>query len=73
MLNAVGAAPAILTDSEQILLGSGMTDEAIEAAALSARKALGEVTNLFTPSGYKRRLIKALVRDALIELRGQAV
>lgn len=73
VLNAVGAAPAILTDSEQILLGSGMTDEAIEAAALSARKALGEVTNLFTPSGYKRRLIKALVRDALIELRGQAV
>jgi hypothetical protein len=34
---------------------------------------LSEVTNLYTPSGYKRRLIKALVKDALIELRDQPV
>jgi len=72
VLNAVGAAPKALTESERLLMASGLTDEAIEAAALGARQSLGEVTNLFTPSGYKRRLIKALIRDALVALRDQA-
>ena len=31
----------------------------------------GEVTNLFTPSGYKRRLVKTFIQDALVGLRGQ--
>jgi hypothetical protein len=34
---------------------------------------MGEITNIFTPSGYKRRLVKALIRDALVELREQSV
>ncbi len=52
-------------------MDSGLTDEAIDAAALAARQALGKITNLFTPAGYKRRLVKALIRDALLELREQ--
>ena len=69
VMGSVGPEPKALTDSAEIILGSGLNDESIETAALAARASLGEVTNLFTPSGYKRRLVKALVRDALTELR----
>jgi 4-hydroxybenzoyl-CoA reductase subunit beta len=72
VLGSVAAMPTILAESEFLLMESGLTDDAIENAALSARHALGEITNLFTPAGYKRRLIKALVRDALFELRTRA-
>jgi CO/xanthine dehydrogenase FAD-binding subunit len=68
---SVAPAPKVLDTSERILMDSGLTDEAIDAAALAARQALGKITNLFTPAGYKRRLVKALIRDALIELREQ--
>ncbi len=71
VMGSVGPEPKRLTDSEQILVESGLTDDAIEAAAQSARPALGEVTNLYTPSGYKRRLVRAMVREALQELREQ--
>lgn len=73
VMNSIGAAPKILVAAEQILLEQGLSDEGIEAAANAARGTMGEITNLFTPSGYKRRLVKALIRDALIELREQAV
>ena len=73
VMNSIAAAPKVLVESERILLEAGLTDAAIEAAAAAARGALGEVTNLFTPSGYKRRLVKTFIRDALVELRTQAV
>jgi len=72
VMNSIGAAPKVLAESEQILQKSGLTDAGIEEAALAARGAMGEITNLFTPSGYKRRLVKALIRDALVELREQS-
>lgn len=73
IMNSMGAAPKVLIASEQILQKSGLTDEGIEEAALAARGTMGEITNIFTPSGYKRRLVKALIRDALGELREQPV
>jgi len=72
VMNSIAAAPKVLGESERILLEAGLTDAAIEAAAASARGALGKITNLFTPSGYKRRLVKTFIRDALVELRTQA-
>ena len=71
VMGSVAPSPKVLETSEQILLDLGLTDEAIDAAALAARQALGKITNLFTPAGYKRRLVKALIRDALLELREQ--
>jgi 4-hydroxybenzoyl-CoA reductase subunit beta len=71
VMGSVGPEPKLLTESAQIILDAGLNEESIEGAALAARSSLGEVTNLFTPSGYKRRLVKALVRDALMELRDQ--
>jgi len=72
VMNSIGAAPNVLVAAEQILLEAGLSDEGIEAAAHAARGTMGEITNLFSPSGYKRRLVKALIRDALLELREQA-
>jgi 4-hydroxybenzoyl-CoA reductase subunit beta len=71
VMGSVGPEPKRLTDSEQILIESGLTDDAIEAATHAGRPALGEVTNLYTPSGYKRRLVRSMVRDALHQLREQ--
>lgn len=73
VMGSVGPEPKVLHDAEQIILGSGLNDASIEAATLAARASLGEVTNLFTPSGYKRRLVKALIKDALRELQDQPV
>jgi 4-hydroxybenzoyl-CoA reductase subunit beta len=73
VMGSVGPEPKVLNESAEIILKQGLTDSTIEAAALAARASLGEVTNLFTPSGYKRRLVKALVKDALNELRNQVI
>jgi CO/xanthine dehydrogenase FAD-binding subunit len=72
-MNSIGPAPKVLIVSEQILKETGLTEDGIEQAALAARGTMGEITNLFTPSGYKRRLVKTLIRDALVELREQPV
>ena len=69
VMGSVGPEPKVLAESAGIIMQQGLNDDTIEAAALAARASLGEVTNLFTPSGYKRRLVKALVKDALNELR----
>ena len=73
VMGSVAPEPRIMERSAQILMESGLTDEAIDGAAQAARSALDEVTNLFTPTGYKKRLIRALVKDALTELKDQAV
>jgi 4-hydroxybenzoyl-CoA reductase subunit beta len=72
VMGSIAAAPKVLAGCEAILLEQGLNDASIDAAASAARDALGKVTNLFTPSGYKRRLIKNFVREALAELRDQA-
>ncbi len=71
VLGSIGAGPIRLRYAEQIVVERGLGDEAIEAAAEAARQDLGEVTNLFSPSGYKRRLVRGLVRRALREIRRQ--
>ncbi len=71
VMGSIAPEPRVMEKAQQILMESGFSDEAIEEAAGGFRSALSEVTNLFTPSGYKRRLIRALIKDALIELRDQ--
>jgi len=73
VMGSVGPEPRLLDSSAQLILASGLNDETIETAALAARASLGEITNLFSPSGYKRRLVKALIKDALLELRDQPI
>ena len=68
---SVGTMPLVLHKSAAIILAEGLTEASIEAAADAARDDLGEVTNLFTPPGYKKRLMRGLVRRVLNELRRQ--
>ncbi|MFW2403968.1 MAG: FAD binding domain-containing protein, partial [Gammaproteobacteria bacterium] len=72
VMGSIAAAPKALIGCERILLEQGLNDASIDAAAAAARDALGKVTNLFTPSGYKRRLVKNFVRETLAALRDQA-
>jgi len=69
VIGSIGSWPIRLRKAEAILLEQGLTDAGIDAAAEAARADLGEVNNLFSPPGYKRRLIKSIVRRALIEIR----
>jgi 4-hydroxybenzoyl-CoA reductase subunit beta len=68
---SVGTMPLLLHKSAQLILAEGLTEASIEAAADAARADLGEVTNLFTPPGYKKRLVRGLVRRVLNDLRRQ--
>ena len=68
---SVGTVPLVLRKSVAIILAEGLTEASIEAAADAARDDLGEVTNLYTPPGYKKRLVRGLVRRVLNELRRQ--
>lgn len=68
---SVGTMPLVLQKPAQIILAEGLSEAGIEAAADAVRDDLGEVTNLFTPPGYKKRLMRGLVRRVLHELRRQ--
>lgn len=69
--NALGSRPLPLVQAEQIVLAQGLTPASIEAASGVARQDLGEVTNLWTPAGYKKRLVRVLLARALDEVRRQ--
>jgi 4-hydroxybenzoyl-CoA reductase subunit beta len=71
VVGSIGSWPMRLHQAEHVIEERGLTDDAIEAAADLARQDLGEVTNLYSPSGYKRRLVRGLVRRALREIRRQ--
>ncbi len=71
VVNALGSQPMRLVSAEAVLRESRLTAASIEAAAGVARADLGEVTNLWTPAGYKRRLVRVLLARALEEVRRQ--
>lgn len=70
---AVGSRPIRLPSAEAQIVGQALSAESIEAAAQAARADLGEVTNLFSPAGYKKRVVRGLVRRILTSLRKQPV
>ncbi|WKZ13413.1 MAG: FAD binding domain-containing protein [Gammaproteobacteria bacterium] len=71
VVGSVVSWPAPLVQAARIIEEGGLTAATIEAAAEAARADLGEVTNLYSSSGYKRRVVRALVRRALDDLRRQ--
>jgi len=71
VVNALGSQPLRLVSAEVALCGSRLTAASIEAAAGVARADLGEVTSLWTPAGYKRRLVRVLLARALEQVRRQ--
>jgi 4-hydroxybenzoyl-CoA reductase beta subunit len=70
---SVGSWPVLLARAGQIIVERGLNEAAIQAAADAAREDLGEVANLFSPPGYKKRLVRGLVLQVLEQLRRQKV
>lgn len=68
---SVGSWPVPLQHSARIIEEGGLTADSIEAAAEAARGDLGELTNLYSSAGYKRRLVRTLVRRVLAALQKQ--
>jgi len=69
VLGSLTTKPCILRKPVEIVAERGLSDEAIEAAAVAARDELGALTNLYTPAAYKSLLARSLVREALLKLR----
>ncbi len=70
-LGSIAARPVPLDSVARIIEEGGLTAQTIDTAAEAARGDLGEVTNLYSTSGYKRRMLRALVRRALEAVRRQ--
>jgi 4-hydroxybenzoyl-CoA reductase subunit beta len=68
VLGSIASRPLLLLKAAAIATEGGLSQKCIEAAADAARTDLGEVSNLFSPPGYKRRLARSLVRRVLEEL-----
>jgi len=68
VVGSLVSSPRVLTRVSEIVSDRGLHAESIAAAAQAARDDLGEVSNLFSPPGYKRRLVRALVEQVLTEL-----
>jgi len=71
VVGSLVTAPIILQKPVEIILEHGLTDAAIVEATKHVREELGEVTNLFGRSIYKRQIAGVLVKRALESLRGQ--
>lgn len=71
VLGSLVTAPVSLRRSAEIIREQGLTDEAIAEAVEHVREDLGEVTNLFARSIYKKQIANVLVRRALENLREQ--
>ena len=72
VLGAIASLPMLLPTAAGIVSDRGLGTAAIAAAADAARADLGEVSNLFSPPGYKRRLARALVKQVLEQLARRA-
>jgi len=70
---SVGSWPLVLKRAGEIIVERGLNEAAIADAAAAAREDLGEVANLFSPPGYKKRLVRGLLLQVLEQLRRQKV
>jgi 4-hydroxybenzoyl-CoA reductase subunit beta len=69
VLGSISTHPVILDEPAQIVSEQGLTDEAIEQAVDAVRGELGELTNLFSRTVYKKRMANVMVKRALFALR----
>lgn len=69
VLGSLSTHPIILDQPARIVSEQGLTDEAIAEAVDEVREELGELTNLFSRTVYKKRMANVLVKRALVALR----
>lgn len=68
VVGSVVSSPRVMRSVSDIVSAEGLSEESIRLAADAARADLGEVSNLFSPPGYKRRLVRSLVEQVLRRL-----
>lgn len=61
---AVGPRPVRLRASEDAVFGTGLTDEALDAAGKSAEAAISPIDDVRASADYRRRVVRGLVRRA---------
>jgi CO/xanthine dehydrogenase FAD-binding subunit len=69
--NSLASRPLLLGEAARVIEERGLNEAAIDAASGLARQDLGEITSLWTPAGYKRRLLRSMLRRALADVRRQ--
>jgi 4-hydroxybenzoyl-CoA reductase subunit beta len=69
VVGSISTAPIVLKEPARIIAEGGLADDNIERAVAGIRNELGELTNLYGRSGYKKHLANVLVRRALVSLR----
>ena len=69
VLGSLTTHPVVLDKPAQVIIEKGLTDEAIAEAVELVRDELGELTNLFSRTVYKKRMANVMVKRALIALR----
>jgi 4-hydroxybenzoyl-CoA reductase subunit beta len=69
VLGSISMNPIILDKPARIVSEKGLGDEAIAEAVESIRDELGQLTNLFSRTSYKRQMASVMFRRALIALR----
>jgi len=69
VVGSLSTHPIILDKPARIVSEQGLTDDAIAAAVEQVRDELGELTNLFSRTVYKKRMANVVVKRALLALR----
>lgn len=69
VMGSLTTRPVLLDKAAAVVTERGLDDAAIEASVAEVRDELGPLTNLYTPAAYKGRIARALVREALQQLR----
>jgi 4-hydroxybenzoyl-CoA reductase subunit beta len=69
VLGSLSTHPVILDKPARIISEQGLTDDAIAEAVEEVREELGELTNLFSRTVYKKRMANVIVKRALLALR----
>ena len=69
VLGSVTTHPIILDKPARIVSEQGLNDDAIALAVEHVRDELGELTNLFSRTVYKKRMANVMVKRALVALR----
>lgn len=68
VLNAVGSAPAVVTEAEDFLNGSNLSDDVIARAADMSFRAAHPLSNANSTPSYRKGMAGILTRKALMEL-----
>jgi 4-hydroxybenzoyl-CoA reductase subunit beta len=67
-ITGVGSAPIVVSDGAAALVGQGLGEDSIDAAAEAAYRQARPVSSMEVSAAYRKRLVKVIVKDALSSL-----